>query len=292
MTLARARTRPRASRPVDGEDDVLTDVPAGQQQDGDDQERHRPGSPPSLATSSIAAKSHKDRAVQRLYWEGARVAFRRARLRGCRPHPARLGGDVVRPDGQRELAVTTRSWLPAAASTPRARDRRGLHGRRLRAGQRRLGVATRPPGPGADERYHGPDRGREEPHAPASCSPPTRPPAQFALELQDRPGRAGESVGAVAERVHGRRPRSPTWRAPCGGRVVERRAVVLMLPLDVQAAGPSSPIRRSAPALAPCGRRARRRPRTRWRAPSGRRSSPAAAPCSPARDRRCGGSAS
>ena len=45
-----------------------------------------------------------------------------------------------------------------------------------------------------------------------------------------------ESVGAVSERVHGPRPRSRTPRGRCGGRVVERRAVVLNLPLDVQAA--------------------------------------------------------
>ena len=104
-----------------------------------------------------------------------------------------------------------------------------------------------------------------------------------------------ESVGAVAERVHGPATAVADVTRAVRRAVVERRAVVLMLPLDVQAAAveltdppPCAGARRRcgratvAAAVADVARRA----------PSGPRSSPAAARCSPAPDRRCGGWAS
>ena len=101
-----------------------------------------------------------------------------------------------------------------------------------------------------------------------------------------------ESVGAIADRVHSPRDRGRRRRsAPTSARAIERRPVVLMLPIDIQ---PQPPDRsRSRPAAAaPAARlRAVRRRDQRGRRPargtrSGPRSSPAAAPCSPTPARR------
>ena len=155
----------------------------------------------------------------------------------------------------------------------------------------RLGVASRPPGAGADERDHGPDRGREVAHAadPARGRHARR---AAALELPDRPGGArgvrgcGGGAGVRAcDRGRGRDAR----RADRGGRAARGRADA-----SARRAGRGGGAHRAGavagvvagPAVlgarggGPC-----------WRAPSGRRSSAGAARCCPVRDRRCGASA-
>ena len=102
-----------------------------------------------------------------------------------------------------------------------------------------------------------------------------------------------ESVGAVAERVHGPASAVADTTRAVRRAVVERRAVVLMLPLDVQAASTELTEPPFGPDLAPVrpGDLVRRGAR-RCRARSGPRSSPAAARCWPAPGRLCGGWAS
>ena len=118
-----------------------------------------------------------------------------------------------------------------------------------------------------------------------------------ALRSNFRIDQAGlvEAVGAVAERVHGPDTAMADVARAVRRARVERRAVVLMLPLDVQAADCDPTPAPAGPELAPAAPGRRRAPggrRDPARGRAARRSSPAAARCWRAPGRRCAGSAS
>ena len=96
-----------------------------------------------------------------------------------------------------------------------------------------------------------------------------------------------EAVGAIAERVHGPETALADVARAVRRARVERRAVVLMLPLDVQAAQCPDGARRSTTARRRAPPRPADPPWPRWptccSTRSGPRSSPGAAPCSPVR---------
>ena len=102
-----------------------------------------------------------------------------------------------------------------------------------------------------------------------------------------------EAVGAVAERVHGPATALADVARAVRRARVERRAVVLMLPLDVQAAAcpdGAAPLADGPGAGAAAAGRVRRGARSPTCSPArgARRSSPGAARCSRAPARRCG----
>ena len=116
----------------------------------------------------------------------------------------RLGGDVVFGlMGSGNLAVTN-AIVAAGGRFFSSRHETGAvcmaDGYARVSG--RLGVASRAPGAGADERDHRADRGGQEPHAadPAGGGHAGR---AAALELQDRPGRA-RRVGRRGRRARAR----------------------------------------------------------------------------------------
>ena len=100
----------------------------------------------------------------------------------------------------------------------------------------RLGVASRPPGAGADQRDHRADRGGEVAARRVLLLAADTPSAQIRSNFRIDQDALVESVGAVAERVHGPATAVADVTRAVRRAVVERRTVVLMLPLDVQAA--------------------------------------------------------
>ena len=125
----------------------------------------------------------------------------------------------------------------------------------------RLGVAERPPGPRPDQRDDRHHRGGEEPDAAGGPRRRHRR-GRGPVQLPHRPGRAGHRASARSPSGctrPGPRSRTPSGRS--GRSIVERRTVVLNLPLDVQAdAVPDSVVDELA-ALRPVGPAPRRGPR-------------------------------
>ena len=188
---------------------LLADVPARQQQCGDDQERDRPG---AHRRDKQQRGEQRGPGRERLI-EGARVPLRGVLVSqaiGQTLHRARRRRRL-RADGQRQSRGHERDrGRRRALRLGPPRDRRGLHGRRLRARQRAARRRLRAPGAGADERDHRADRGGEVAHA---ADPARRRHAgrAAALELPDRPGRArGVRRRGGRARATGRRPRSRT----------------------------------------------------------------------------------
>ena len=212
-----------------------------------------------------------------------RPALRRGRVNAAeavgrtlfdaRASATRSGSSAAATSSRRKPCATA-ARVPSRAP----RGRRDLHGRRLRArvsGASASAASTR--GPGSRTRLTGPHRGGQEPHAAAARVPREAPAA--ALRSNFRIDQAGLVDGGRRDRRA--RPLGPRAPAPttrpraAGARVVERRPVVLMLPLDVQArAGADGRADRRArptpapPAPRPAGRRGSRR--AARRAPSGR----------------------
>ncbi len=154
-------------------------------------------------------------------------------------------------------------------------------------GQRTRRRLQRAPGTGPDQHDDRADRGGQEPHAAAGAG--RRDAGRRAdLQFPDRPARAGRVGGGDRRACAWRRQTPPTTRcAPITARRIERRPVVLMLPIDIQAqpaAGRARSARARRPAAAPAAVRREqrsRRSRTLIDAPGARRSSPAAARCWP-----------
>ena len=146
----------------------------------------------------------------------------------------------------------------------------------------RLGVATVHQGPGLTNAITGLTEAAKS-RTPVLLLAADTPAAQLRSNFKIDQDALVESVGAVSERVHGPATAvADTARAVRRARV-ERRTVVLNLPLDVQAAEVELTPPPPAPDARPrAARRPRRRSPRRSRAPSAPRSSPAAARSSPA----------
>ena len=149
----------------------------------------------------------------------------------------RLGGDVVFGlMGSGNLAVTN-AIVAAGGRFVSARHETGAlcmaDGYARVSG--RLGVARVHQGPGLTNAITGLTEAAKS-RTPLILLAADTPAGAAALELQDRPGRAGRvrrRGGGAGARAGDRGRRRDARRAAA---VVERRAVVLMLPLDVQAA--------------------------------------------------------
>ena len=151
----------------------------------------------------------------------------------------------------------------------------------------RLGVASVHQGPGLTNAITGLTEAAKS-RTPVVLLAADTPAVQIRSNFRIEQDALVESVGAVAERVHGPSSAVADTARAVRRAVVERRTVVLMLPLDVQAASCELPIRLRRLRSPRFEATSRRRPR-RWPAPSDRRSSRGAAPCCRARGRRCGG---
>ena len=149
-----------------------------------------------------------------------------------------------------------------------------------------LGVASVHQGPGLTNAITGLTEAAKS-RTPVVLLAADTPAAQIRSNFKIDQDALVESVGAVAERVHGPASAVADTARAVRRAVVERRTVVLMLPLDIQAASCELTDPPPAPALAAVRSDARRRPQ-RSRAPSDRRSSRGAGRCSPAGGPRCG----
>ena len=109
----------------------------------------------------------------------------------------------LRADGQRQPGRDERDRRGRRAVLLLApRDRRAVHGRRLRAGERAARGGVGAPGAGADERDHRADRGGEV-RTPLLLLAADTPAAQIRSNFKIDQDALVESVGAVSERVHG-----------------------------------------------------------------------------------------
>ena len=186
----------------------------------------------------------------------------------------RLGGDVVFGlMGSGNLAVTN-AIVGAGGRFVSARHETGAicmaDGYARVSG--RLGVASVHQGPGLTNAITGLTEAAKS-RTPLVLLAADTPAAQLRSNFKIDQAALVESVGAVAERVHGPATAVADVTRAVRTAVVDRRAVVLMLPLDVQAAdGRSSTdpvlVARAGAGAAVVGAR---RSRTRWRAPSGPR---------------------
>jgi thiamine pyrophosphate-dependent acetolactate synthase large subunit-like protein len=164
----------------------------------------------------------------------------------------RLGGDVVFGlMGSGNLAVTN-AIVAAGGTFHAARHETGAlcmaDGYARVSG--RLGVASVHQGPGLTNAITGLTEAAKS-RTPLLLLAADTPSAQIRSNFRIEQDALVESVGAVAERVHGPATAVADVTRAVRRAVVERRTVVLMLPLDVQAADVSETDPPPAPELAP-----------------------------------------
>jgi thiamine pyrophosphate-dependent acetolactate synthase large subunit-like protein len=164
----------------------------------------------------------------------------------------RLGGDVVFGlMGSGNLAVTN-AIVAAGGTFHAARHETGAlcmaDGYARVSG--RLGVASVHQGPGLTNAITGLTEAAKS-RTPLLLLAADTPSAQIRSNFRIEQDALVESVGAVAERVHGPATAVADVTRAVRRAVVERRTVVLMLPLDIQAADVSETDPPPAPELAP-----------------------------------------
>src|SRR3954453_20074491 len=156
-----------------------------------------------------------------------------------------LGGDVVFGlMGSGNLAVTNAIVAAGGAFSPSRHETGALSmadGYARVSG--RLGVASVHQGPGLTNAITGLTEAAKS-RTPLGLLAPYPPPAPLRANFKIEQDALVESVGAVAERVHSAATAVADVTRAVRTAVVERRAVVLNLPLDVQAAEvePSDPL--------------------------------------------------
>ena len=172
-------------------------------------------------------------------------------LRGCssrRRSAGRCTASVVTSSSASWAAATspspTRSWPRAGASCPPGtRPAPSAWPTATRGSAARLGVASVHQGPGLTNAITGLTEAAKS-RTPLLLLAADTPAVQLRSNFRIDQAALVESVGAVAERVYGPATAVADVTRAVRTAVVERRAVVLMLPLDVQAASvePADPV--------------------------------------------------